>query len=91
MIGHFRAIWPVLDHHIPLTDLTDEAWPELNDLAHRSRYTIAGRPRWCIRPGSDVAGSGGAALVLVADVPVAPIPADVDAITGEHVEVRGVA
>lgn len=80
---HYRAIWPVLDESLPLTDLIDEANRDLPQLLRRSRLRAAARPRWCLRPGRDVPGSGGARTVLVCDVAVAQIPRDVDALTGE--------
>lgn len=79
---HFRAIWPILDPRRTLTALSDEAWPDLQVLAARARVQMLGRPRWCIRPGSDVPGSGGAHLVLVADVAVCVVPSNVDTWTG---------
>lgn len=79
----YRAIWPVLPPQLPLSDLIDEAWPDLQAILIRSRLTIVGRPRWCIRPGADVPGSGGACQVLVADCLVSVMPRNMDALTGD--------
>lgn len=83
---HYRAIWPITGdgEAMSVHQLIDEARPDLTNILQRSRLEPAGRARWCIRMGQDVPGSGGAASVLVADLPVTPIPRDVDPISGER-------
>ena len=80
---HFRALWPITDPSMTLAELANEALPDLEAITHRSRVQAIGRPRWCIRPGRDVPGSGGAEQVLIADLAVVAIPRNTDAITGE--------
>lgn len=81
---HWRAIWPVLDESRTLSELVGEASDQLPGMFARARLRPIGRPRWSVRPGADIPGSGGAATVLVADVPVTAVPRDVDTVTGER-------
>jgi hypothetical protein len=66
-VAPWRAIWPVIDD-LPASDLIAEALADLPIVAVRHGRTLAGRPRWSIRPGHDVPGSGGALLVVICDV-----------------------
>jgi hypothetical protein len=77
---HYRGIWPVLDESRPLRDLIAEAETDLPWLLATSRVerSLWGRPRWSKRPGRDVAGSGGAAEVLVVDLSVVPVRREVE-------------
>lgn len=70
----YRGVWPVLDRR-PLHELIAEAEGDLPWMLALSRVerTVWGRLRWSIRPGRDVPGSGGAAEVLVVDMPVARV------------------
>lgn len=83
---HYRAVWPLLSEagRRPLRELVAEAesdLPWMLAVAHVRRAAV-GRPRWTIRPGRDVPGSGGAPEVLVLDLPVVRVPrgASVDAV-----------
>lgn len=62
----FRAIWPVLAA-MTLDDAIDEASADLPRLCRIHRVRIVGMPRWALRRGSQVPGSGGAHTVLVLD------------------------
>jgi hypothetical protein len=66
-VAPWRAIWPVIED-LPASDLIAEALEDLPIVAVRHGRTLAGRPRWSIRPGHDVPGSGGALLVVICDV-----------------------
>jgi len=66
--GIFRAIWPVLDPTVPLLELFSDAADELPEIARRAHVQLAGRPRWSLQPGWQVAGSGGALFVVVVDI-----------------------
>lgn len=79
----FHAIWPITDTTLAFHELRAEGEGLLPELLRMHRLEQVGRPRWSVRPGSDVPGSGGAHTVLLAVVPVVQIPRDVDAITGQ--------
>jgi hypothetical protein len=72
-----RAIWPVLEPTTPLPDLIAQA--DLHAIARQAHATITGRPRWAIRPGTDIPGSGGHPLVLIAEAPARPARRRIDA------------
>ena len=72
-MNHFRAWWPITDPHMSLDDLADEASEQMPALLRRQRLCRVGRVRWSIRHGRDLPGTGGAHLVLVADLAVVQI------------------
>lgn len=85
--ARFQAIWPVVDRTMSLSDLIPEARADLPGMLARHRVQLVhglSSVRWSIRLGRDVPGSAGAVEVLVADCPVAQVPADVDTITGQR-------
>ncbi len=63
----FRAMWPVLDGLIDPQDLITQATRELPQVAARAQATLTSPPRWAIREGRDIPGSGGHQWVLVAE------------------------
>ena len=83
-VEHYRAFWPVTDESLTFDELRAQGESDLPRLLHFARVAQVGRGRWCLRPGSDVPGSGGAHTVLIADVPVVRVPRNVDTLTGQR-------
>ena len=71
---HYRAVWPILDATRTHTQHVTEAAPDLTALLTQGRLQPHGDIRWRVMPGRLVAGSRGAATVLVADVCVEQLP-----------------
>lgn len=74
----FRAVWPVLTGQGTAetdAELILQALGDLPDVARRHHATITGPARACITEGRHVQGSGGHALVVVAEAPAVPAPA----------------
>ena len=67
-----RAVWPILDDGLTMRDAIALATPELDDIAQRAHARIVGTPRWSLRDGTEVPGSGHDGLVLVCDAPAVP-------------------
>ena len=79
MSEHFRAWWPITDPTMTLDELAAEAVAHhLPELLRRNRYRLAGRGRWSIHHGRDLPGTGGAHLVLVADLPIVRLQRPID-------------
>jgi hypothetical protein len=78
----YVAIWPVWVEH-PMTELQAEAAEQLPWMLALARCRQIGKATYRLRPGREVPGSGGAALVLEATVPVEVVPRNTDAVTGE--------
>lgn len=66
--GVFRMIWPVTEP-LPFDDLIDAASCDVPDLCRRQHVELVARPRWTLRRGFTIPGSGGAHTVLVAEAP----------------------
>lgn len=66
--GVFRMIWPVTDP-MPFDDLINEASADVPRLCRVHHVELSGRPRWTLRRGFTIPGSGGAHTVLVAEAP----------------------
>lgn len=78
MTAHtFTALWPITDRR-PMRYLIAEAREDLPRVLLLAHARLLAEPRWSIRRGQDVPGSGGAAEVLVAVAPAmrAQRPAD---------------
>lgn len=60
----FVALWPVVEP-LPFTQLVEEAKATLPSVLMKARATLTTSPRWSMRFGCDVPGSGGAEVVLV--------------------------
>lgn len=74
----FRAVWPVLDGQGTAetdAELILQALGDLPEVARRHHATITGPARACIADGRRVPGSGGHALVVVAEAPAVPAAA----------------
>ncbi|UXN30982.1 hypothetical protein [Glutamicibacter sp. M10] len=77
-MGVFQAVWPVLDAEIPEKDLLAEAIEDLPKVARRHGVITIGKPRVDIRQGSEMPGTAGAKLVVVAESSVVdPAPIQV--------------
>lgn len=70
----FQAVWPVLGAQGDPADLFREAAADLVNVARRHHVAPVGRATYAIRPGVDVPGCGGAALVVVAHTMTVEVP-----------------
>lgn len=70
-IGHgmFEAVWPVVDPTMPRAELLREAAEDLPNVVARHSAQLMGTPKFALKPGQGVAGSQGAALVVMCQVP----------------------
>lgn len=64
----FVAVWPIVEMTTP-AELIQEARADLAGLANQARAALMGKPKFSIRPGSEVPGSGGAEFVVCATAP----------------------
>jgi hypothetical protein len=71
-------IWPVVDPLASFDDLIDEASTAVPALCRRHHVELLGRPRWTLRRGFTIPGSGGAHTVLVAEAPAKPVARPVE-------------
>ncbi len=67
--GMFEAVWPVVDPTMPRAELLREAAEDLPNVIARHSAQVMGIPKFALKPGQGVAGSQGAALVVICRVP----------------------